>query len=110
MNFFNNLPSSSSGGSAGTQGTEFNILLLGETGAGKSTTINAFANYLKYEDFEDAIHEDFVELISSKFALPDPNTGEALIITSGSDDNEAGVDDQLGKSSTLDPRSYKFNY
>ena len=31
---------------------EINILLLGQTGCGKSTFINAFKNYMNYEDVE----------------------------------------------------------
>jgi len=69
---------------------------LGETGAGKSTTINAIANYLQYENFDDAMENEFVELISSKFELPDPETGETLTITSGTDDNEAGAKNSMG--------------
>ena len=50
-----------------TGNREYNILLLGETGAGKSTTINAVANYLKHFTFEKAVANDFLEIIPSKF-------------------------------------------
>lgn len=87
---------------------EYNVLLLGETGAGKSTTINAFANYMKYESFEDAKSSDFVEMISSKFTLPHPETGEPIVIHSGKEDvNErAGT----GSSSTQAPSAYSFKF
>lgn len=34
---------------------EKNLLILGETGVGKSTWINAFANFITYDTLEDAI-------------------------------------------------------
>lgn len=86
---------------------EYNILLLGETGAGKSTTINAFANYLKYQTFEEAKAEEFVELISSKFTIPHPKTGKPIVIRSGNDDNERQA---AGASSTQSPIAYSFQF
>jgi hypothetical protein len=36
---------------------EYNILLLGATGVGKSTFINAFCNYLRYDSLSDALSD-----------------------------------------------------
>ncbi|KIW99945.1 uncharacterized protein Z518_10873 [Rhinocladiella mackenziei CBS 650.93] len=58
---------------------ETNILILGETGVGKSTFINVFVNYLSHGSLEDAIKTPSVEhVIPCSFTTQTVDQNEAL--------------------------------
>ena len=81
-----------------------NVLILGETGVGKSTWINGLANYINHENLKAASkHESLLTIIPSSFSFTDDD-GEIVKIKVGDEnDNEQFL---TGQSATQSPRTY----
>jgi GTPase SAR1 family protein len=87
--------------------TDINILLLGETGVGKTTFVNAFINCLFYNTLDDALGGDLKVLIPSSFVVTDAESFDSTKVIVGTPNkNENFADD--GASSTQLCRSYLF--
>jgi len=87
---------------------EINALVLGETGVGKSTWINSFANYCKFHSLEEAVRAGGVFPIPCSFTITDPQTGHSKNISS--EGNETWQDEKVGESVTQNPNEYVFKY
>ncbi|UJR14399.1 hypothetical protein I4U23_001396 [Adineta vaga] len=60
-----------------------NILLLAHEGVGKSTFINAFVNYIKYQTFDEALSKKSVVLKPLSFAVTSNNYFETRTVQLG---------------------------
>jgi len=59
-----------------------NLLLIGGSGVGKSTWINAFVNYCSFETLDEAEEAGGKFPISSTFETRHPQTGNMISISS----------------------------
>uniref|UniRef100_T1IXZ4 Uncharacterized protein n=1 Tax=Strigamia maritima TaxID=126957 RepID=T1IXZ4_STRMM len=83
---------------------ELNILVLGVTGVGKSTWLNAFVNYLTYPSLKEATQRELHSVTSSWFQLTD-DENKVHEVQFGKDENEVHGE---GRSATQDVRGHLF--
>lgn len=85
---------------------ELNILIIGQSGVGKSTWINSIVNYLNHESFEQAMRNEVISTIPINFTTYDPKTGEKHTIKLG--DCSANEVTETGESGTQFCSTYCF--
>ena len=92
-----------------TEGKTINILLLGESGVGKSTFINAFINYLVFQTLKQAESATPVVLIPVSFLITTGHNFEEHEVKFGDFNRFNNEDfDHPGQSVTQQCRSYLF--
>ena len=91
-----------------SQKAVINVLLLGETGVGKSTFINAFVNYLKFDSLQQAEQGEPVVLIPVSFLITIGDRFDEFIVNFGNSDSNEDYEHQ-GQSVTQQCKSYIFD-
>uniref|UniRef100_A0AC34F6G2 Protein kinase domain-containing protein n=1 Tax=Panagrolaimus sp. ES5 TaxID=591445 RepID=A0AC34F6G2_9BILA len=87
--------------------SEYNLVAIGEPGVGKSTWINAIANFLAYETLDEALKTNNPKcLIPTKFLILDYVSDKDILISlksSTKDNKETEFD-------TKSPKTYSFEH
>ena len=86
---------------------DINILLMGQSGIGKSTFINALPNYITHESLQDAEKHDIQVIIPASFMFCESDAFEDRMITVGTE-NEYEKFSETGQSATQMCMSYVF--
>jgi hypothetical protein len=93
-----------------TSNETINILLLGESGVGKSTFINAFVNYLKFDSLDQA-KNDAIVLIPVSFVMTTGDDFQEHRVTFGKQDSMDNEDhNESGQAVTQHCKSYVFTF
>ena len=83
-----------SAGTARDIDDDINVLVLGQTGVGKSTFINALANYIGNDSLEQAVLNEFQVLIASSFSYSSDDDLEDQMISIGEPDKHEQFSDR----------------
>uniref|UniRef100_A0AC34QCR2 G domain-containing protein n=1 Tax=Panagrolaimus sp. JU765 TaxID=591449 RepID=A0AC34QCR2_9BILA len=90
-----------------TSQKEFNILLLGKSGHGKSTWINSIINFYKFGTLENALNHKPECIIPTCFEIPDVSGDYKMYpVTVGQKNDNERL--ELAKSSTQKPQVYSL--
>uniref|UniRef100_A0AC34EZN4 G domain-containing protein n=1 Tax=Panagrolaimus sp. ES5 TaxID=591445 RepID=A0AC34EZN4_9BILA len=87
---------------------EYNILCLGATGAGKTTTLNAFSTYSSHQTWESAMDAEELPILSCVRFSFSPANLQPLQVCLGEDENERFYG--ICEASTLEPKIYRFEH